>query len=68
MGWGIAFGSAYAELLQLGASLKDGEVRRLVSELGEMLEDWIEDPARGFRREIQSTTDELQERLDRYIR
>jgi hypothetical protein len=68
MGWGVAFGSAYTELQQLAASLRDGEVRRLVSELGEMFDAWIEDPTSGFRSDIQSTSDELQGRLDRYIR
>jgi hypothetical protein len=67
MGWAIAFGSAYAELQELAASLKDGEVRRLVNELGAMFDDWIEDPSSGFRSELQRTQSELRGRLDRYI-
>jgi hypothetical protein len=33
-----------------------------------MFDAWIEDPTSGFRSDIQSTSDELQGRLDRYIR
>ena len=68
MGWGIAFGSAYSELQQLAATLRDAELRRLVDELGATFDEWIEDPSSGFRSDIESTRDELHRRLDRYIR
>jgi hypothetical protein len=68
MGWAIAFGSAYAELQQLAASLEDGEVLRLVNELGAMFDDWIENPSSGLPSELEPTQEELRKRLDRYTR